>query len=457
MIKGGILVVIGRIISISELNVQILLFEKSVKIGDILVAEYKNQEYKFEVIELKDNIATTIPFESVNGLKKGIDVCEVYGGLQIEYSDNILGKVFNSYGDLLDNNKITNSVKRNVYEGNIELKDINVNGEVLWTGIKVIDFFAPLQKGFKIGLLGGAGVGKTVIIKELINNVHKRLGSNSVFVGVGERSREGKELYDEMVSANLLDKIAIVFGQMGENSTARSKAIYSGLTLAEYLRDEKNQDVLMFVDNMYRFVQAKAEISAELKRMPVENGYPSTMISDISNVEERINSKENGSITSFQAIYVPADDITDEAVMAISSHLDGQVVLDRKVAEKGIYPAVNVFKTKSKMIDVEKIGERQYKLVEEVLRYLTRYEELEEIIAVLGIEELSNEDKNIFYRSRKLRNYFTQPMFVAEDYTNIPGVFVPIEDVLIDVENILSGTYDEIDESKFLYIGKYHE
>lgn len=449
--------VIGRIISISELNVQILLFEKSVKIGDILVAEYKNQEYKFEVIELKDNIATTIPFESVNGLKKGIDVCEVYGGLQIEYSDNILGKVFNSYGDLLDNNKITNSVQRNVYEGNIELKDINVNGEVLWTGIKVIDFFAPLQKGFKIGLLGGAGVGKTVIIKELINNVHKRLGSNSVFVGVGERSREGKELYDEMVSANLLDKIAIVFGQMGENSTARSKAIYSGLTLAEYLRDEKNQDVLMFVDNMYRFVQAKAEISAELKRMPVENGYPSTMISDISNVEERINSKENGSITSFQAIYVPADDITDEAVMAISSHLDGQVVLDRKVAEKGIYPAVNVFKTKSKMIDVEKIGERQYKLVEEVLRYLTRYEELEEIIAVLGIEELSNEDKNIFYRSRKLRNYFTQPMFVAEDYTNIPGVFVPIEDVLIDVENILSGTYDEIDESKFLYIGKYHE
>jgi len=433
-------VVIGRIISISELNVQILLFEKSVKIGDILVAEYKNQEYKFEVIELKDNIATTIPFESVNGLKKGIDVCEVYGGLQIEYSDNILGKVFNSYGDLLDNNKITNSVKRNVYEGNIELKDINVNGEVLWTGIKVIDFFAPLQKGFKIGLLGGAGVGKTVIIKELINNVHKRLGSNSVFVGVGERSREGKELYDEMVSANLLDKIAIVFGQMGENSTARSKAIYSGLTLAEYLRDEKNQDVLMFVDNMYRFVQAKAEISAELKRMPVENGYPSTMISDISNVEERINSKENGSITSFQAIYVPADDITDEAVMAISSHLDGQVVLDRKVAEKGIYPAVNVFKTKSKMIDVEKIGERQYKLVEEVLRYLTRYEELEEIIAVLGIEELSNEDKNIFYRSRKLRNYFTQPMFVAEDYTNIPGVFVPIEDVLIDVENILSET-----------------
>lgn len=449
--------VVGRIISISELNVQILLFETNVKIGDVLVAEYQNQEYKFEVIELEDNIATTIPFDSVNGLKKGIDVFELNGGLQIEYSDNILGKVFNSYGELIDNKTIENSNMRNVYEGKIELKDININGEILWTGIKVIDFFAPLQKGFKMGLLGGAGVGKTVLIKELINNVHKKLGSNAVFVGVGERSREGKELYDEMIEAKLIDKISIVFGQMGENSTARSKAIYSGLTLAEYLRDEKDQDVLIFVDNMYRFVQAKAEISAELKRMPVENGYPATMISDISNVEERINSKENGSITSFQAIYVPADDMTDEAVMAISSHLDGQVVLDRKVAEKGIYPAVNVFKTKSKMIDIEKIGEKQYRLVEEVLRYLTRYEELEEIIAVLGIEELSNEDKNIFYRSRKLRNYFTQPMFVAEDYTNIPGEFVNIDDVLIDVENILSGLYDNVDESKFLFIGKYHE
>ena len=449
--------VVGRIISISELNVQILLFETNVKIGDVLVAEYQNQEYKFEVIELEDNIATTIPFDSVNGLKKGIDVFELNGGLQIEYSDNILGKVFNSYGELIDNKTIENSNMRNVYEGKIELKDININGEILWTGIKVIDFFAPLQKGFKMGLLGGAGVGKTVLIKELINNVHKKLGSNAVFVGVGERSREGKELYDEMIEAKLIDKISIVFGQMGENSTARSKAIYSGLTLAEYLRDEKDQDVLIFVDNMYRFVQAKAEISAELKRMPVENGYPATMISDISNVEERINSKENGSITSFQAIYVPADDMTDEAVMAISSHLDGQVVLDRKVAEKGIYPAVNVFKTKSKMIDIEKIGEKQYRLVEEVLRYLTRYEELEEIIAVLGIEELSNEDKNIFYRSRKLRNYFTQPMFVAEDYTNIPGEFVNIDDVLIDVENILFGLYDNVDESKFLFIGKYHE
>lgn len=306
-----------------------------------------------------------------------------------------------------------------------------------------------------MGLLGGAGVGKTVLIKELINNVYKNLNSNAVFVGVGERSREGKELYDEMLESQLLDKISIVFGQMGDNPVSRSKAVYSGLTLAEYLRDQEGQDVLLFIDNIYRFVQAKSEISTELKRVPVENGYPTTMASDISEVEERINSTENGSITSFQAIYVPADDMNDEAVQNIIAHTDGQIVLDRKVAEKGLYPAINIFKTTSKLIDVEKIGEKHYHLVEQVLKYLTRYEELEEIIAVLGIDELSDDDKNIFYRSRKLRNYFTQPMFVAENYTNIPGKFVSITDVLVDVEAILTGAYDSVDESKFLYIGKY--
>ena len=245
----------------------------------------------------------------------------------------------------------------------------------------------------------------------------------------------------------------MVFGQMGDNPVSRSKSVYSGLTLAEYLRDEKHQDVLIFIDNIYRFIQAKSEISTELKRVPVENGYPTTMATDISEVEERINSTENGSITSFQAIYIPADDMNDEAVQSVIAHLDGQIVLDRKTAEKGIYPAINVFKSTSKMIDVEKVGERHYNLVNKVLKYFTRYEELEEIIAVLGIDELSEDDKNIFYRSRKLRNYFTQPMFVAENYTNIPGKFVEIEDVINDVENILDGKYDDIDEKKFLYIG----
>lgn len=448
--------VVGKIVSLSELNIKILLSNNSVKIGDILFSVSGDNHRSFEVVEIKENIAIAIPFERIMGLKRGLEVYKQENGLEIEYSDQILGKIFGSYGQLLDGQVIENPNKRNVYRRNLQLGEINIKGDILWTGIKIIDFFAPLQKGFKMGLLGGAGVGKTVLIKELINNVYKQFSSNAVFVGIGERSREGKELYDEMKEADLLDKMAMVFGQMSENPISRSKAIYSGLTLAEYLRDEKKQDVLLFVDNIYRYIQAKSEISTELKHMPVENGYPTTMISDISNIEERINSTSEGSITSFQAIYVPADDMTDEAVQTITTHMDGQIVLDRKVAEKGLYPAVNVFKTRSKLIDIERIGEKHYKLVEEVIKYLTRHEELEEIIAVLGIEELSNDDKNVFYRSRKLRNYFTQPMFVAENYTNIKGQAVKIEDILIDVEAILTGKYDDVNEDKLLYIGKYH-
>lgn len=447
---------IGRIVAISDINVRIFAdFPQEIKIGDILYSVVDNHTYRFEVVEIKNNTIITIPFSSVIGLKRGLEVYPSKEGLSIEYSREILGKVFNSYGELIDNSVIENPIKRSIYSSKLTVADIDVETNILWTGIKVIDFFAPLSKGFKMGLLGGAGVGKTVLIKELINNVYKNLNSNAVFVGVGERSREGKELYDEMRESQLLDKISIVFGQMGDNPVSRSKAVYSGLTLVEYLRDQEGQDVLLFIDNIYRFVQAKSEISTELKRVPVENGYPTTMASDISEVEERINSTENGSITSFQAIYVPADDMNDEAVQNIIAHTDGQIVLDRKVAEKGLYPAINIFKTTSKLIDVEKIGEKHYHLVEQVLKYLTRYEELEEIIAVLGIDELSDDDKNIFYRSRKLRNYFTQPMFVAENYTNIPGKFVSITDVLVDVEAILTGAYDSVDESKFLYIGKY--
>lgn len=448
---------VGKIIQISELTVQVLLSSNDVKIRDVLYCILDGKKHSFEIVELNDHYATAIPFSNVRGLKKGIELEKEKEDLSIYYNDEILGKVFDAYGNLIDNSMIENQTKRSVYQKNLSLEEINIQGDILRTGIKVIDFFTPIQKGSKMGLLGGAGVGKTVLIKELIHNVYQSLSSNAVFVGVGERSREGKELYDEMKESNLLSKISMVFGQMGENSIARSKAIYSGLTLAEYLRDEKKQDVLLFIDNIYRYIQARSEISTELKRIPVENGYPTTMISDISTIEERINSVENGSITSFQAIYIPADDITDEAVQTVLSHLDGQIVLDRDVAEKGLYPAVNVFRSTSKLIDKEKIGEKHYQLVQQVLAYLTRYEELEEIIAVLGIEELSESDRNIFYRSRKLRNYFTQPMFVAENYTNIKGQFVKLEDVLIDVENILNGTYDNIDEDKFLYIGTMHE
>lgn len=444
---------VGRIIGVSDLNIKVLLLENDIKIGDILQCKLGEKNHRFEVVEIDSNIATTIPFESVVGLKKGIELELVKEGLAIEYSDKILGKVFNAYGDLIDNSEIKKPKKKNVYERKLAIKDININSGPLWTGIKVIDFYAPIQKGFKMGLLGGAGVGKTVLIKELINNVYKRLNSNSVFVGVGERSREGKELYDEMKTDDLLDKMSIVFGQMGESPCARSKAVYSGLTLTEYLRDEKGQDVLLFIDNIFRFVQAKSEISTELKRIPIENGYPTTMISDVNEVEERINSTDNGSITSFQAIYIPADDITDDAVQTISTHLDGQIVLDRKIAQKGLYPAINVFKSNSKAVDKEIIGERHYNLIQRCLTTLVRYEELEEIIAVLGIDELSEQDKFIFYRARKLRNYFTQPLFVSEDYTGIKGEMVDIADVLDDVEDILDGKYDKLDESELLYRG----
>ena len=447
---------IGRIIAISDLSVKVLLTDpKEVKIKDILTTNYHDRTYEFEIVEIDGSVAKTISFDNVIYLKKGIPVSKKEHKLEIEYSDEILGKVFDSYGNIISADSYNSINKREVYDRNITLNEVKSKSDILYTGIKVIDFFAPIEKGSKLGLLGGAGVGKTVIIKELMNNVFKKFKSNSVFIGVGERSREGKELYDEFVESNLLDKITMVFGQMGDNATSRSKAIYSGLTLGEYLRDEKKQDVLLFIDNIYRFVQATSEVSAELGRSPVENGYPSTMMSDVSEIEERINSTPEGSITSFQAIYIPADDLTDEAVQTISSHLDGQIVLDRSIAEKGIYPAINVFKTTSSLVDPEIIGTRHFGLIEKALSFFTRYEELEEIIAVLGIEELSSEDKEIFYRSRKLRNYFSQPMFVAESYTGMKGLIVDFGDILDDVENILNGTYDDIDESKFLYIGSY--
>lgn len=447
--------VIGKIIEISDLNVKILIIDNSdVEINDILTCELEGKEYDFEVQEIDDNIALTLPLERVFGLRKGLNISKKSDGIEVEYSNQVIGKMFDSYGNRIDSDiPINSEEKKDIYERNLSLEEINIQNAPLWTGIKAIDFFSPLQKGFKMGLLGGAGVGKTVLIKEMINNIYKRFNSNAVFIGVGERSREGKELYDEMEKDDLIDKMTMVFGQMGENPCKRSKAVYSGITMAEYLRDVKEQDVLVFIDNIYRFIQAKSEISTELKRIPIENGYPTTMQNDIAQVEERINSTDKGSITSFQAIYIPADDITDEAVQSISSHLDGQVVLDRKVAEKGIYPAVDVFKTQSKAVDSSIIGQRHYNLLQQTLRYLSRYEELEEIIAVLGIDELSEADKLVFYRSRKLRNYFTQPLFVSENYTGIPGQMVEIEDVLQDVEDILQGKYDSVDESKLLYKG----
>ncbi len=444
---------VGTIIEIGSLQIKIFLTTTKVKVRDVVSLIHDNKKYRFEIQNINGSIASAIAFQRNDGLKRGMEVSLEEKGIEIEYSDETLGKLFDSYGTTLDGKTIENSTKKSVYEGKVSIQDVGTDGDILWSGIKVIDFFAPMQKGFKMGLLGGAGVGKTVLIKELINNVYKGFKSNSVFIGVGERSREGKELYDEMLEANLIDKMSMVFGQMGENSMTRRSAVYSGLTVAEYLRDEKKQDVLLFIDNIYRFIQASSEIASELNRMPIENGYPSDIDSIVSEIEERINSNKNGSITSFQAIYIPADDITDQAVQTVMQHLDGQIVLDRKVAEKGLYPAINVFQSNSKLIDRDYVGDRHFELVEKSLAILARYNELEQIVAVLGIDELSEEDQLTFYRARRLRNYFTQPMFVAEQFTGIPGEYVKIEDILDDVTGIIDGLYDDIDESRFLFIG----
>ena len=446
---------IGRIVTVSSLKVEVFMEEGGAKVRDRFYAMNNGQRYDLEVAEIDGSVASTICFGSTRGLSRGLIVYKCENGIEAPYDDRILGHIYSSYGIPIDDSDSSEYRKRNIYDKSLAMSQIEIDGEILWTGIKVLDFFAPIRKGFKMGLLGGAGVGKTVFIKELIHNVYTGLQSNSVFVGVGERSREGRDLYDEMLDANLLDKIAMVFGQMGDNAMSRSRAMYSGLTLAEYLRDEKKQDVLLFIDNIYRMVQANAEISTELEHMPIDNGYSPALLTEISEVEERINSTDDGSITSFQAIFIPADDLNDGAVHAISKHLDGQVVLDRKVAEKGLYPAINVFQTKSNLVDPEILGERHYGLVEEALKTLSRYEELEQIVAVLGIDELSEADHNTFYRARKLRNYFSQPMFVAEQYTGIPGEFVAIADVLDDVEAILDGQLDDVEEGDFSYIGAY--
>lgn len=446
---------VGRIVSVSSLKVEVFLKRTDICIRDLLYTEAGGVRYMFEVQEINGSVAAAICCGQTRGLQRGMPVYLQAGGLQIAYDDQALGHVFSSYGDTLDGTTLNAPHTRNIYDKSLAMSEIVIDGDILWTGIKVLDFFAPMRKGFKMGLLGGAGVGKTVLIKELIHNVYQGLNSNSVFVGVGERSREGRDLYDEMVEADLLDKVAMAFGQMGDNAMSRSRAMYTGLTLAEYLRDEKKQDVLLFIDNIYRMVQAGAEISTELARMPIDNGYSPALLTEISEVEERINSTPDGSITSFQAIFIPADDMNDGAVHAISQHMDGQVVLDRKVAEKGLYPAINVFATNSRIVDPDVIGQRHADLVEKALKTLSRYEELEQIVAVLGIDDLSEEDRSIFFRARKLRNYFSQPMYVAEQYTGIPGQFVAIGDVLDDVEAILDGRCDDVDEQEFTYIGAY--
>ena len=448
---------VGRIVSVSSLKVEVFLKRTDICIRDLLYTEAGGVRYMFEVQEINGSVAAAICCGQTRGLQRGMPVYLQAGGLQIAYDDQALGHVFSSYGDTLDGTTLNAPHTRNIYDKSLAMSEIVIDGDILWTGIKVLDFFAPMRKGFKMGLLGGAGVGKTVLIKELIHNVYQGLNSNSVFVGVGERSREGRDLYDEMVEADLLDKVAMAFGQMGDNAMSRSRAMYTGLTLAEYLRDEKKQDVLLFIDNIFRFTQAGSEVSALLGRMPSAVGYQPTLASEMGALQERITSTKQGSITSVQAIYVPADDLTDPAPATTFNFLDATTVLSRKISELGIYPAVDPLESTSRILDPNIIGEEHYNVAQAVKQLLQKYNELQDIIAILGVDELSDEDKLVVARARRAQRFFSQPFHVAEQFTGLPGVMVPLSETIRGFKMILNGEVDEYPEQAFLNVGTIDE
>jgi len=389
-----------------------------------------------------------------DGLKRGTIVTNTNAPISIPVGVETLGRIFNVVGEAIDGKgPVVAKKKYPIHRPSPPLTDQETKQEILETGIKVIDLIAPFLKGGKIGVFGGAGVGKTVIIQELINNIAKEHGGYSVFAGVGERTREGNDLYTEMKEAGVLDKLAMVFGQMNEPPGARFRVALTGLSIAEYFRDEKNQDVLLFIDNIFRFAQAGSEVSALLGRTPSAVGYQPTLASEMGELQERITSTKKGSITSLQAIYVPADDYTDPAPVATFAHLDSTISLERSLTEQGIYPAVDPLTSTSRALDPAVVGQKHYDVARGVQKVLQRYKELADIIAILGVEELSDEDKIAVARARKIQRFLSQPMFVAEAFTGRKGAYVPIAKTVESFEAILDGKYDSVDESEFYMKG----
>ena len=403
---------------------------------------------------LGENVVRTVSLGSTDGLKRQMPTVNTNSPISVPVGTETLGRIFNVTGETIDGKGEVKAKKRYpIHRPSPTLTEQETKPEILETGIKVIDLIAPFLKGGKIGVFGGAGVGKTVIIQELINNIAKEHGGYSVFAGVGERTREGNDLYTEMKEAGVLDKLAMVFGQMNEPPGARFRVALAALSIAEYFRDEKNQDVLLFIDNIFRFAQAGSEVSALLGRTPSAVGYQPTLAAEMGELQERITSTKKGSITSLQAIYVPADDYTDPAPVATFAHLDSTISLDRAISEQGIYPAVDPLSSASRALDPQIVGEKHYQIAREVQRVLQRYKELADIIAILGVEELSDEDKITVTRARKIQKFLSQPMFVAEAFTNRKGVYVPIEKTVNSFEQILAGDYDSVDESAFYMVG----
>ena len=418
--------------------------------GRRLIAEVAQQ--------IGDDVVRCIAMSSTDGLVRGIDAVDTEGPITVPVGEECLGRVFNLLGDPVDNQPAPDAKERwAIHRPAPSFEDQIPATEILETGIKVVDLICPYAKGGKIGLFGGAGVGKTVLIMELIHNIATAHGGISVFTGVGERTREGNDLYGEMKESGVIDKTAPVYGQMNEPPGARMRVGLSGLTMAEYFRDVKNQDVLLFIDNIFRFTQAGSEVSALLGRMPSAVGYQPTLATDMGALQERITSTRKGSITSVQAVYVPADDLTDPAPATTFTHLDATTVLAREIASMGIYPAVDPLDSTSRILSPEIVGEEHYAVARGVQQVLQRYRELQDIIAIMGMDELSDEDKQAVFRARKIQNYLSQSFSVAEQFTGIPGKYVPLKETLRGFRMILDGECDDLPESAFLFVGSIDE
>lgn len=400
-----------------------------------------------------DDIVRAIAMEATEGLKRGMEAIDTGRSISVPVGKEVLGRLFNVLGNPIDNaGGVDAKESYPIHRSAPSFKDQAVEPEMFETGIKVIDLLAPYQKGGKTGLFGGAGVGKTVLIQELINNIAKEHGGLSVFTGVGERSREGNDLYHEMKDSGVIDKTALVFGQMNEPPGARMRVALTGLTMAEYFRD-KGQDVLLFIDNIFRFTQAGSEVSALLGRTPSAVGYQPTLATEMGALQERITSTVNGSITSVQAVYVPADDLTDPAPATTFTHLDAKTVLSRSIVELGIYPAVDPLESSSRMLDPRIVGDEHYKVATEVKNVLEKYKQLQDIIAILGVDELGDEDKAVVARARRIQRFLSQPFTVGEQFTGMPGKYVPIKETIRGFKEILEGKYDDLPESAFLFAG----
>ncbi len=418
--------------------------------GETVVCEVAQQ--------LGDDTVRCIAMSSTDGMVRGARAVDTGSGITVPVGRETLGRIFNLLGDTIDNGEQLTGVERHcIHRDPPPYTEQQGTTEILETGIKVVDLIAPYAKGGKIGLFGGAGVGKTVLIMELINNVAKQHGGISVFSGVGERTREGNDLYMEMKESGVIDKTALVYGQMNEPPGARMRVALSGLPMAEYFRDQEGQDVLLFIDNIYRFTQAGSEVSALLGRMPSAVGYQPTLATEMGALQERITSTKKGSITSVQAVYVPADDLTDPAPATTFAHLDATTVLSRAISSLGIFPAVDPLDSTSRILSPDVVGSEHYEVARETQRILQRYRELQDIIAIMGMDELSDEDKLTVARARKIQNFLSQPFFVAEQFTGMQGKYVPIHETVRGFREIIEGKHDDLPESAFLFVGTIDE